>query len=89
MKVNPNINISYEVNLTLSEIEARAFFAIVSYGFEEFLNVFYKHLGKGTLKDNEKGAKLLFESVRTAISEQICSIDKARRLIKEEVTDKL
>lgn len=54
-----------EVTLVMSEEEAKALDALVGYGPQNFLKVFYEHLGKAYLEPHERGLRSLFESVRT------------------------
>ena len=54
-----------EVTLVLSESEAKALDALVGYGADSFLKVFYAGLGKAYLEPFEKGLRSLFDSVRT------------------------
>lgn len=53
------------ITLALSEEEAAALDALVGYGVNEFLKVFYKELGEAYLKPHENGLRSLFDSVRT------------------------
>jgi hypothetical protein len=53
-----------EVTLVLSESEAKALDALVGYGPQNFLRVFYEKLGKAYLEPHERGLRSLFESVR-------------------------
>ena len=54
-----------EITLALSMEEAAALDAIVGYGVEPFLKVFYSQMGEAYLKPYEKGLRSLFESVRS------------------------
>lgn len=72
-----------EVTLVLSEDEAKALDALVGYGHAQFLEVFYKHLGKAYLQPYERGLKSLFESVRTgegSVSSFLQRIQNAREV---------
>ena len=53
-----------EVTLVMTEAEAKALDALVGYGPQNFLKVFYEHLGKAYLEPHERGLRSLFESVR-------------------------
>lgn len=57
--------ISARITIELSEDEAYALDAIVGYGADSFLKVFYEHMGEHYLKPHEAGLRSLFESVRT------------------------
>lgn len=70
-----------EITLVLSETEAKALDALVGYGAKQFLEVFYKHLGKAYLQEHERGLISLFESVRTgegSVSHFLTKIHEAR-----------
>ena len=82
-KVIGNGEISGNVTLVLSEAEAKALDALVGYGVNPFLEVFYKHLGKAYLSPYERGLKSLFESVRTgegSVSNFLKRIHEARKV---------
>jgi hypothetical protein len=70
-----------EVTLILSESEAKALDALVGYGAQNFLDVFYAHLGKAYLQPHERGLRSLFESVRTgegSVSQFLSKVHEAR-----------
>lgn len=82
-KISGYGEIKGEVTLVLSEVEAKALDAIVGYGPEQFLKVFYEHLGQAYLKPNEQGLKSLFDSVRTgegSVSNFLKRIHEAREV---------
>lgn len=62
-KIDSRATIQATVTLALSESEAAALDALVGYGVEPFLKVFYKELGEAYLKPHEAGLRSLFESV--------------------------
>lgn len=47
--------VKFEINLQLTELEARALDAILGYEPKAFLKMFYEHMGSHYLKPYEKG----------------------------------
>ena len=64
-KIACRSEIKANITLQLSEDEAAALDALVGYGVEPFLKVFYEHMGRAYLEPHEQGLRTLFESVRT------------------------
>lgn len=81
MTTKVNASVEFQVNMTLTEIEARALDAIVGYGIKPFLEVFYKSLGKSYLQPHEKGAITLFQHIRSDLGQQLYNIDEAKKAI--------
>ena len=77
MKSSVESSISAKVYMVLTEVEARALLSITVYGADEFLKVFYQHLGKAYLKNHELGLRSLFKSIKP-IEFELKKIDKAR-----------
>lgn len=71
------------LTLTISESEARALNALTVYGFDDFVRVFYEHLGKTYLEPHQAGLKLLFDTVRTELPKQLKRIDQTRITFNE------
>lgn len=70
IKIKPRL--TFTVPIELSEGEAMALDALAGYGFKEFTDCFYKHMGTAYLKPYEADLKNLFEkieSIRPAIAE--------------------
>lgn len=67
-----------DVTLRLSEEEARAFHAIVGYGWDSFIAVFEKHLGTVYITPHKEGGRLLFESVFEKLPPVLRRMDDAR-----------
>lgn len=63
-KINGVPNISARITIELSEAEAAALDALVGYGVDSFLDVFYTKLGRAYLQPHEHGLRSLFTSVR-------------------------
>lgn len=79
--------IQAHITLRLSESEAAALDAIVGYGAQPFLDVFYKYLGGAYLKPHESGLRSLFESVRggdASVSGFLRKAKEARKLFNCE-----
>lgn len=88
MKATSNSTMGFEVYLQVSEVEARALDALVGYGYDDFLKVFYQHLGKHYMQPHEAGLKSLFETVRAEIPKHLSRIDKTREAFKENNPNK-
>lgn len=78
------INMNVEVTMTLTEQEARALDAITGYNVEDFIIIFYKHMGKAYLEKYEAGLRSLFHSVRRDLYPKFKSIDEAKKLLDSE-----
>lgn len=75
-----------EVSATMqfSEAELRALDALVGYGVEGFLKVFYEKMGKHYMQPHEDGLRLLFKSVREIVPGILSRTDDARRVFTGE-----
>jgi hypothetical protein len=78
MTATSTANIAFELNLRLTEEEARALYALTLYGFNPFLKTFYEHMGKSYMQPHEKGLKSLFDSVENELPKQLSRMDKTR-----------
>lgn len=85
--VNGNIIIEVEMNikLFLSKDEAKSLDAIVGYGSDSFLEIFYEKLGKAYLKPHEKAMRTLFEKLSKELPIEINKIEVAEKQINEAV----
>lgn len=63
-KIEGRPTVDIDVCIRLFESEAAALDALVAYGADTFLKVFYQHLGETYLKPYESGLRSLFKSVR-------------------------
>lgn len=76
-KMQPTVQAKFV--LVLSEQEAGALHQLTGYGTDQFLEVFYKHLGKAYLGPYEQGLRSLFESIKSQGYEgQIERLEEAR-----------
>lgn len=58
----PRIDVDVNLKLTMAEVQALE--ALAGYGIENFLKVFYLHMGKHYLHPHEKGLRSLFDAIR-------------------------
>jgi hypothetical protein len=77
LKSSPKVNVS--ITLELDEEEARALDALIGYGNDQFIKVFYEHMGTAYLKPHEKGLRTLFDCIRDVIPCTLARIDSARK----------
>jgi hypothetical protein len=61
--IKATVTVEGRVTLHLTEVEAAALEALIGYGTDPFLKVFYKHLGESYLKPHEKGVRSLFATI--------------------------
>lgn len=80
-RLNPKV--SFDIYIALNESEARALYALTVYGIDDFLKVFYEHLGTAYLQKHEDGLRELFASVRQSLPPQLEKVDKARKAFQE------
>lgn len=85
-KINSTSNMDFQVILKLTEQEARALNAITVYGADQFLEFFYKSLGKAYLQPHESGVKSLFATIGSELPKHISKFDKCRELWRTEST---
>ncbi|HTJ77690.1 MAG TPA: hypothetical protein VL357_01720 [Rariglobus sp.] len=79
-KITQQPQIKLEITFTVNEAEARALDALVGYGSEGFLKMFYEHLGSHYMKPNEAGLISLFESIRRDVPPILSRTDDARKV---------
>lgn len=75
-KISSTSNVVSNFTIHLTEGEAAALNAIAIYGAEEFLKVFYAHLGKTYLEPYESDMRSLFFVLRSDLP---CHLDKAKK----------
>ena len=80
--IETNAQLKFSVRLLdLTESEARALDALVGYGIEPFLKVFYKEMGASYMRPHESGLRALFESVNKHVRPALSHIDDARKTL--------
>lgn len=82
-EMKPQVDIELRVKTTLSEAECRALDALVGYGIEPFLKVFYEKMGKTYMQPHEAGLRSLFETVGRDVCPYLKSVDMARKVFRE------
>lgn len=65
--------------IELSEVEMRALEALIGYGVQPFLDVFYQHMGKHYLRPHEAGIRSLFITIGSDIPDVLRRADAARQ----------
>ncbi len=65
--------------IELSEVEMRALEALIGYGVQPFLDVFYQHMGKHYLRPHEAGIRSLFKTIGSDIPDVLRRADAARQ----------
>ncbi len=85
-KFNMEATITPEMTIRITEGEARALYALTTYGFESFIAVFYKNLGETYMKPHEKSLKSLFDNIRgeSGISVFLKRCEDARAVFRGE-----
>ena len=80
--IKSQARIEFSVTMVkLTETEARALDALVGYGDDAFLDMFYRNLGKHYMQPHEQGLRQLFETIRREVVPAIKHIDEARRAL--------
>lgn len=73
----PRIELNVDVRLNESEI--RALEALVGYGINPFLDVFYEHIGKHYLQPHEAGLRSLFGTIKSELNPILQRLDGAKK----------
>lgn len=79
----PKLTLKWELTVTLSEDEAQALDAIVGYGAREFLEVFYKHMGRAYLEPFEAGFHSLAKAIGQQLGPQLYELKTQRKAIAD------
>lgn len=79
-KVAPKADIDLQISFTINEKEARALDALVGYGDEAFLKVFYEKMGQHYMKPHEAGLLSFFAAVRASVPGPLRRVDEAREV---------
>lgn len=67
--------------IQFEESELRALDALIGYGTDPFLKVFYKHMGSSYMKPHEAGLRQLFKTLGGSVGEALRKVDDARKLL--------
>lgn len=84
---NEKAQVEFTIKFTLTKGEAKALDAIVGYGVEPFLKVFYERLGKSYLQPYEREMRNLFARVKNDLPNEIYKIEKAEKSIQQALTE--
>ena len=77
-KVTARPKLDLIVNFAVNESEARALDALVGYGDDAFIQVFYEKLGKAYMQDHEQGLRKFFKSIRGQMPTILARMRQAR-----------
>ncbi|WP_199770998.1 hypothetical protein [Achromobacter sp. AONIH1] len=72
-------HVETRATIELSEVEMRALYALICYGIDPFLEVFYKYMGKHYMKPHEAGMRSLFKTIGSDIPAVLRRADVARQ----------
>lgn len=75
--------ITVNIQLDLTEAEARALKELTVFGTDTFLETFYAGLGKSTLHAQEEGLRSLFETIKKELPQHLNRADQARRALEK------
>ncbi len=70
--------IDLDVLVRLNEKEIRALEALVGYGIDPFLKVFYEQMGKVYLQPHEAGLRSLFETIKRDLNPILHRLNSAK-----------
>lgn len=73
----PRVEVSAIIKLT--EVELRALEALVGYGTDPFLKVFYEVMGKHYLQPHEAGIRSLFDVIKSDLNPILDRADAAKK----------
>lgn len=71
-----------KISFEVTEDEARALDALAGYGTKEFLECFYKYMGRAYLEPHEQGLKSLFEKIKE-LSRPLAELHDLRKQTKK------
>lgn len=74
--VKSAVKLDIKISIELTLHEARALNEIVGYNVDDFLKVFYQHVGQSYLKPHESGVRQLFKTAKELLPKEIHKADK-------------
>lgn len=83
-KVEITTPVTITATIKLDEAELRALDALVGYGTDSFLKVFYTHMGRAYLEPHEKGLIKLFANIRATTGRPLSDLDTVRQLLRQK-----
>lgn len=69
--------------MTINEDEMGALDALIGYGIDPFLAVFYEKLGKAYMEPHEAGLRSLFKTIKEQVLPPLHDVKQARRDLEE------
>lgn len=82
MNTRAKLNVQFQIDLTLNEVELRALDAMVGYGANAFIEKFYAHLGKAYMEKHESGLRNIFAKIKH-LQPALAEIDKVKEAAAE------
>lgn len=82
-KVKSDVKIDIKISVELTLSEARALNEITSYNVNDFLKIFYQHVGKSYLHPHEAGVIQLFKTAKELLGSEINKADKIIASVNE------
>ncbi len=83
VRTRSKTTLTFSVTLTLDEAQARALDALVGYGIDPFLKVFYEKLGRHYMEPFELGLRSLFKAIDEQVEPELHRIKCARKSIAQ------
>ena len=71
-------SVKFQVTLVLTEQECRALDGLTGYDMDDFLRVFYTHMGKHYLMPHEAALRDFFANVRKTIPGALSDLERVR-----------
>lgn len=83
-EIKGHASVETKITMQFTEQESRALDALVGYGTDAFIKVFYEHLGKAYMEKHELGLRSFFKSVRDYVPGVLTRADAAQAAFYEE-----
>ena len=84
MSVKVTTKVEIKADISFNEGELRALDAMVGYGIEPFLKVFYEKLGTHYMRPHASNLRELFSKINQTVPEAIRQVEAARKKLNEE-----
>ena len=79
IKITTSVNI--KANISFAEADLKALDALVGYGIDPFLKVFYKELGEAYMKPYEANLRALFKTIEGNVPQALVKVDQVRKTL--------
>ena len=83
-QINLQQGVIVSATIELNEVELRALDALVGYGIEPFLKVFYEKLGSSYMRPYEAGLRSVFDVINDTVHRAVQQVEHARRLMQKQ-----